>query len=182
MKTIVKYSFMFASLSTSAFAAGNGAHHEPSIADLMYPAINFTVLVGFLVWKLKKPVTEMFNKKADDVKSLMNSAAEKSKAAQDRLNALQSKMKNLDAEVAKIKADYESDTATFAKTTAAETQATIARVKRDLENKIEGEKNELVEEMSQDLINRVIEKTQETIRASADMKTRATQKIVSELR
>ncbi len=182
MKSLMKYSFMFAALSSQAFAAAKGGHHEPSIADLMYPAINFAVLAGFLFWKLKKPVIEMFNKKHDDVKSLMNSAAEKNKAAQERLNSLQAKMKNLDSEVAKIKSDYEADANNFAKTQASETQATIARVKRDLENKIEGERNELVEKMNQELINKVIEKTQETIKGNADMKTRATQKIVSELR
>lgn len=181
MKAILKYSFMFAALSSQAIAA-SGKHHEPSIADLTYPAINFIVLAGFLIWKLKKPMTEMFNKKSDEVKSLMTSAAEKSKAAQDRLNTLQNKMKNLDSEVAKIKSDYESDAATFTKTQASETQMTIARVKRDLENKLEGERNEMVEQINQDLLSKVIEKTQQTIKGSADMKTRATQKIVSELR
>jgi len=182
MKTLMKYSFMFAALSATAIAKEGGAHHEPSIADLTYPAINFIVLVGFLFWKLKKPTIDMFNKKEADVRSLMNSAEEKSKSAKERLNALESKMKNLDSEIAKIKADYEADTNNFAKNQAVETQSTIARVKRDLENKIEGEKTEIIEQMNQDLINKVIEKTQETIRANGEMKTRATQKIVSELR
>lgn len=182
MKAILKYSFMFAALSSTAFAAAKGEHHEPSIADLTYPAINFLVLAGFLVWKLKKPMKEMFDKKAEEVRSLMNSAAEKSKAAQERLSTLQSKMKNLDSEVAKIKNDYEADAVQFAKNQTQETQATISRVKRDLENKLDGERNEIIDQMNQDLINKVIENTQQTIRSNGDMKTRATQKIVSELR
>ncbi len=181
MKAFVKYSFMFVAFANTAMAA-TGEHHEPSITDLTYPAINFIVLFGFLIWKFKKPMSEMFNKKAEEVKSLMTSAAEKSKAAQDRLSTLQNKMKNLDSEVAKIKADYESDASTFTKNQAAETLLVIARVKRDLENKLEGEKNELVDQINHDLINKVIAQTQETIKSSADMKTRATQKIVSELR
>lgn len=181
MKTLMKYSFMFAALSTSAFAE-SGAHHEPSIADLTYPAINFAVLAGFLFWKLKKPVVEMFNKKEAEVRSLMSSAEEKSKAAKERLGALEAKMKNLDSEISKIKSDYESDANNFAKTQAEETQATIARVKRDFENKIEGERNGMVEELNQDLISKVIEQTQATIKGNADLKNRATSKIVSELR
>jgi F0F1-type ATP synthase membrane subunit b/b' len=162
--------------------AATGAHHEPSIKDLMYPAINFTVLVGLLVWKLKGPMKETFNKKAEEIKSLMTTAAQKNKDAEVKLADLQSKMKNLDSEVNKIVSDYHSDVANFMKAQAEETQVTIARTKRDFESKLEGEKNELVEKLNQDLINSVIAKTQETIRSNGDMKNRATQKIVSELR
>lgn len=182
MKALAKYSFMFIALTASAYAASEGAHHEPSIKDLMYPAINFAVLAGFLIWKLKTPVREMFNKQAAEVESLMNSAAQKNKDAEERLKTLQTKMNNLNAEIAKIKSDYESDVANFTTNTASETQATIARTQRDLLSKLEGEKNELVEKLNEELLNSVIAKTQQTINASADMKSRATSKIVSELR
>lgn len=182
MKALAKYSFMFIALTASAVAAESGAHHEPSIKDLMYPAINFAVLAGFLIWKLKKPLSEMFNNQASEVESLMNSAAQKNKDAEERLKTLQAKMSNLNAEIAKIQKDYESDVATFTSTTAEETKATIARTHRDLINKLEGEKNELVEKLNEELLNSVIAKTKQTINGNADMKNRATSKIVSELR
>jgi F0F1-type ATP synthase membrane subunit b/b' len=156
MKAVAKYSFMFIALTATAFAE-KAAHHEPSVKELMYPAINFFVLVAFLVWKLKKPMTEMFNKKANDVQSLMTSAAQKNK-------------------------DYENDVVGFNETQNAETQSVITRTKKDLEHKLDGEKNELVENLNEDLLNSVIAKTQQTINASSDMKNRATTKIVSELR
>lgn len=182
MKALAKYSFMFIALTATAFAAGDGAHHEPSIKDLMYPAINFAVLAGFLVWKLTKPMKEMFNKNASEVESLMNSAAQKNKDAEERLKTLQAKMSNLGSEVTKIQNDYESDVKTFTQTHAEETQASITRTQRDLDKKLEGEKNELVEKLNEDLLNNVIAKTKQTINGNADMKTRATSKIVSELR
>lgn len=185
MKAKAIYSFMFIALATTATAtavAAEGVHHEPSIKDLMYPAINFFVLVAFLIWKLKKPMAEMFNKKAADIQSLMTSAAQKNKDAEERLKTLQGKMANLPSEVAKIQKDYESDVITFVQTQSAETQSVISRTKRDLENKIEGEKNELVEKLNEDLLNSVIAKTQQTINGSGEMKNRATSKIVSELR
>lgn len=182
MKTLTNYSLVFLMLSSVAFGAGDGAHHEPSITDLVYPAINFVILVGFLVWKLKAPMQEMFNKKSEDVRSLMNSAAEKNKDAQSRLSELQGKMKNLDAELAKIAADYNGDVASFKNTQANETQMIISRTKKDIENKLEGEQKELSEKINQELIDSVIAKTQAAIKGSSDMKNRATQKIVSELR
>ncbi len=182
MKALAKYSFMFIALTATAYAAGDGAHHEPSIKDLMYPAINFAVLAGFLIWKLKKPVSDMFTKQATEVESLMNSAAQKNKDAEERLKTLTAKMANLNAELAKIQSDYESDVASFTAATSAETQATIARTQRDLVSKLEGEKNELVEKLNEELLNNVIAKTQQTISGNSDMKKRATTNIVSGLR
>lgn len=182
MKALAKYSFMFIALIASAAAADSGVHHEPSIKDLMYPAINFVVLAGFLIWKLRNPMKEMFNKQASEVESLMNSAAKKNKDAEGRLKTLQAKMSNLDAEMAKIQKDYESDVANFTATTTTETKAIIARTQRDLISKLDGEKNELVEKLNEELLNNVIAKTKQTINGNADMKNRVTTKIVSELK
>jgi len=183
MKASVYYSLMILAMTlSSAMAESKGAHHEPSIKDLIYPTINFVILVAFLVWKLKKPMNDMFNKKSDDVKSLMNSAAEKNKDAEVRLKMLQAKISGLDKELEKIRADYEKDVANFMSNQASETQANIARTKRDLENKIEGEKKDLVEKLNEELLTQVIAKTQQTINSSSDYKSRATNKIVSELR
>ncbi|MBY0413425.1 MAG: hypothetical protein K2Q18_04640 [Bdellovibrionales bacterium] len=183
MKARALYSFMFVALvSGAAFAAESGAHHEPSIKDLLAPTVNFVVLLGFLIWKLKTPTKEMFDKKATEVQSLMNSAAQKNKDAEERLKGLQTKMANLGSELSKIQKDYESDVLNFTKTQSEETQSTITRTKRDFENKLEGEKNDLVEKLNEDLLNSVIAKAQQTISANSDMKNRATSKIVSELR
>ena len=173
---------MLIALTSTAMAAGDGAHHEPSIKDLMYPAINFLVLVSFLVWKLKKPMKDMFDKKASDIQSLMASAAQKNKDAEEKLKNLQGKMANLSSEISKIQKDYESDVANFITTQSAETQSVIARAKRDYENKIEGEKNELVERLNEELLNSVIAKTKQAINGSGEMKKSATSKIVSALR
>ena len=182
MKALAKYSFMFIALSASAFAAGDGANHEPSIKELMYPAINFAVLVGFLIWKLKKPLSEMFIKQASEIEGMMSSAAQKNKDAEERLKLLTAKMSNLNVELAKIQKDYESDVATFTTNQAGETQATITRTQRDLEKKLEGEKKELLEKINEELLNNVIAKTQQTISGNGDMKKRATSNIVSGLR
>lgn len=184
MKACV-YSFMMfllASPISTVVAESTGAHHEPSIADLLYPTVNFVLLVAFLVWKLKKPMIDMFNKKSDDVKTLMNSAAVKNKDAEARLKMLQSKISNLDYEIIKIKADYDKDVDAFMANQANETQATIARTKKDLEQRLEGEKKDLVEKLNEELLTQVIAKTKQTINGNSDFKNRATSKIVSELR
>ena len=138
MKSIIYYSFLFSSLISVA-GAEEAAHHEATIWDLKYPFVNFIILLAILS-KVVKPLREKFNKQADDVKSFMDSAARNNKDAEEKLNLFKQKIKNLDSELIKITTEYESDAAQFAKNQSEETQTTIARMKRDLENKIDGDK------------------------------------------
>ncbi len=183
MKSIIYYSFLFISFISVGFAeeAAEAAHHEVSILDLKYPLVNFIILLAILS-KVVKPLREKFNKQAADVKSLMDSASKNNKDAEERLNNFQQKIKNLDSELVKITTEYESDAAQFAKNQNEETQTTLARMKRDLENKLEGERKELVDQLNHDLLNKVVASTQATIKGNKDFQTKATQKIVSELR
>jgi F0F1-type ATP synthase membrane subunit b/b' len=185
VKSIVYYLFLFTSLiatvATVGAAEAEAAHHEASIMDLKYPIVNFIILLAILS-KVIKPLREKFNKQAEDVRSLMDSAAKNNADAESRLNAFRSKIKNLDSELVKITTDYESEAAQFAKNQSNETQTTIARMKRDLENKLDGEKKELIDELNHDLINTVVNSTQSTIKGNKDFQVKATKNIVSELR
>lgn len=181
MKTIIYYSFLFTSFLSVAIANEEATHHESSILDLKYPFINFIILLAILS-KVIKPLREKFNKQAEEVKSMMDSAARNKKDAEEKLSKFEAKIKNLDAELVKIEADYASDVAQFAKNQTEETQTVSTRMKRDLENKIIGEKTELENELNHDLINKVVLSTQTMIKTNKDLQTKATQKIVSELR
>lgn len=167
--------------SLSVALAEEAAHHEPSVLDLKYPLVNFIILLAILS-KVVKPLREKFNKQATDVKSLMESAARNNKDAEEKLATFQTKIKNLDSELVKITTDYESEAAQFARNQSEETQTTIARMKRDLENKLQGERKEMIDELNHDLLNKVIASTQATIKSNKDFQTRATSKIVSEIR
>ena len=154
------------------------AHQEPSIFDLKYPVLNFVVLVAFLVWKLKKPMADMFNKNAENVKSLMESAEKQSKDANAKLVELENKMKNIQADLTKINTDYESDIVSFGTTLKEETETTIARMKRDVDNKIEGENKELMDGLSHEVLNLVVSNAQSSIKTNTDLKNKATNNII----
>ncbi len=182
MKSIIYYSFLFTSLISIAVANEQAhVHHEASIMDLKYPFINFVIMLAVLS-KVIKPLREKFNKQSDDVKSLMESAAKNDKDAHNRLNTFQAKIKNLDSEIVKITTDYQSEVTQFAKNQKEETQTTITRMKRDLENKLDGETKELIDILNHDLLTKVVSSTETTIKNSKDLQSKATQKIVSELR
>jgi F-type H+-transporting ATPase subunit b len=182
VKALIKYSVICASLINIAIANEEAAHHEPSIFDLKYPILNFIVLFGFLAWKLKKPVSEMFNKKSDDIKSLMNSAEKQSKDAHEKLQAFNAKMKNIESEVVQISSDYENDAVSFAKNLHEETETSIARMKRDLRGKLEGEKKEMLDDLNHEVVSKVIANAKNEIGKNPEHRKSATQKIITELR
>ena len=163
----------------TAFASEEAGHHEPSIWDLKYPALNFFVLAGFIIYKAKKPLSDMFTKNAENIKSLMESAEKQAQDANQKLQELQAKIKNLESEVVKINTDYEQDTLNFTKNQSNETATTIARMKRDVESKLAGEKNELNDNLGHELLSLVVSKTQTDIGTNKDLKNKATTNIIA---
>jgi F-type H+-transporting ATPase subunit b len=182
LKALLTYSFLITNIINIALASEEGAHQEPSVFDLKYSTLNFIILFGFLGYKLKKPLSEMFDKKADDIKTMMNSAQKQSKDAEEKLQHLHGKMKNLESEITQINSEYETDAVSFAKNQHEETETTIARMKRDLAGKLEGEKKELLDEMNHELLTKVIANAKNEIAKNSDHQKNATQKIMADLK
>lgn len=164
-------------ISAPTLAAGTGG-----ISDLVAPSVNFVVFFAIIFFGIKGKVVEHFNKLADDVKLLMNSAAEKNKDAELKLQSYEQKVKSLGSESEKIKADYEQDFQKFIKASKEETETTIARIQRDTQNKLISEKQNLVEELNKELVESVIAKTRTTLDSNVEIKKQATNKLVAEVR
>jgi F0F1-type ATP synthase membrane subunit b/b' len=178
VKYRINYIVFISLIFTNAIANEAAAEHEATIWDLKYPVLNAVIFFGFMIWKLKKPLSDMFTKKSEDIKSLMNSAEKQSKDAAEKLNTYEQKIKNLSSELVKISTEYDSDVTNFAKNQSEETQTTITRMKRDVANKLEGEMKELSEGLSSDLLDLVVAKAQNSIGTNADLKKKATNNLV----
>ena len=74
-------------LVSCAYGAGKGG-----IGDLKWPFINFALLFGFIIWKVKDPLREAFKKNYEDTKQLYNLAHERDKEAQIKLKMYREKM------------------------------------------------------------------------------------------
>lgn len=183
----MKIKFLLLSIYLTSFVSAfaeehEAAHHEPSAFDLKYPALNFVLFAGFIIFKARKPLTEMFDKKASEIRAMMESANKQSADANAKLIELQNKLKNIDAELVKISTDYESDIVNYGKIQNDETTTTLARMKKDIESKLEGEKAELMAELSHELLNLVVSKTKNSINSNNDLKTKATNNIIAGLK
>ena len=158
MKNLLTLSLVL--ISSNAYAAGAGGGH---ISDLMFPAINFFLLFGFIFIKLRKPISEAFTRNSEEVENLYNMAEEKSKEAQIKLDEYTKKLESLDSEMSRIIQNAEEDGTKFDAVQKAETHSSIERMKRDAANKIESEKNEMVRQLNSSLLDEVISKAKQRL-------------------
>ena len=162
--------------STDVIAAGNG-----SVTDLIYPFINVALLFGFLFWKLKKPVSNMFNENADKVKELAELASKKDEEAETQLKELETKMAAVQGEMENIVVNAKEDGERFCKDHTNETQEQIERVKQDAEMKLNSEKAELIREINSKLLDEVINGAKDKLKTDGDLQKKATTNMMSRI-
>ncbi len=177
MRLIATYALL---LSASAFAAGDGGHG--SAADLIAPAVNVALLAGFLVWKLKKPLSDSFTKKSEEITNTLERASLKSKEAQMMLENEQRKITNLSSEMKNLNDQSEADVKTFEQKLAKETEDKIQKMKVDATSKIAADKKAIMDELNAELLNQVIAKTKTTIKTNKDYQSKASNKLLQGLK
>ena len=172
--------FTYAISISSAFAAGGGDHHA-SVADLIFPAINAAIFFGFLIFKLKRPVAQMFENNAKEIREYNDLAEKKSKEAKIKLDMYQEKLSGLDKDVQKIKEETRQDAEKLKAEVKKETEEKIDRMNKDAHNKLESEKNAIVKDIYSELVDRVVISAKQEISKDSDKKSKATAKLLSQI-
>jgi len=167
-------------LATSSLYAAGGSG-ETHLSDLMWPAINFLILAGFLVFKLKNPVKEMFDKNALLVKETYDFAEGKNKEAEIKLKMYREKLQNFNAEERKAKSDGEKEVKTFRERRIKETEGLLKRLERDAASKVKHEKRILIDELNHASLDAVINQARSTISNNEDSQKKATKNLLSEI-
>lgn len=177
MRFIATYALLICS---SAFAAGDSGHG--SAADLIAPAVNVALLAGFLVWKLKKPLSDSFTKKSEEITNTIERASLKSKEAQMMLENEQRKITNLSSEMKTLNDQSEADVKAFEQKLAKETDEKVQKMKVDATSKISADKKAIMDELNAELLNQVIAKTKTTIKTNKDYQSKASNKLLQGLK
>jgi F0F1-type ATP synthase membrane subunit b/b' len=165
--------------SNLAIAGGNGGHG--SVSDLIAPAFNVFVLVSFLVWKLRKPLKESFEKKSDEISNTLERASLKSKEAQMMYENEVRKLNNLNNEIKVIQQQAESDLTLFEKNFVKEVEEKTRKLKNDANQKIVADKKQLVSELNNQLLDQVIAKAKQTIQANKNFQEKTSNKLLKGL-
>ncbi|MBY0516075.1 MAG: ATP synthase F0 subunit B [Bacteriovoracaceae bacterium] len=166
-------------IATDALASGGG--HKGHLTDLIAPLVNVAVLAGFLIWKLKKPMSEHFKKMSEEIENTLERASLKSKEAEVMLQAQKKKMANVEAEAKEIIRHAESEIKTYEKAYAREIEEKSFKLKTDATSKIEAERKAMIGALNATLLDEVIAKAKTTIKGNKDFQNQASAKIFGDM-
>lgn len=163
----------------SVLAAGKGGHG--SIKDLGWPLFNFLILMLPIFLK-RKSISEAFTSWSKEVEENIQSASKKSQEAKLKLQDLEQKLKDADGEERKILGEAENQFDDFAKRSKKELEEKINRIKKDATTRAETERSQLVKKLNEDLVNEVIAKAKEAVSSDGANRSRATKKLLSQVK
>lgn len=175
MKAIL---ILFFAIDTAMAAGG---YEQGPLSSLILPALNFGAVAIFLVFVLRKPMRNFFNKNAEDVVQLYYHAEEKEKEAEIKLNMYKAKLKNLASEKNKIKEMGQKEIEEFEKKTKEETALQLSKLDEDAKSKMDYEMTMMMRELNESLLDEVISKTKATVTGDSSMKSTITHRLSNEV-
>lgn len=181
MRFWTAYAFVALSLVTKAYGAEHGGEHHASITGLIAPAINVAILLGALVWKIKKPLHDYFVSKSDEVFNTLERASLKSKEAKMMFENEERKQAKLANEIKSIHQQAETDINVFEKKFSREGEEKGHKLKMDANSKIAADKKALLDQLNVELLDQVIKETKTTIKANKDYQSKASTKLLQGL-
>lgn len=167
--------------SANAFAGGDG-HSSGHASDLIPAFVNISLLATLLIWKLKDPVKNYFEKKSNDVSEVLERANVKAKQAEMMMKMQEEKSKGLEIELSKIQKDTKSIIEKYRSDYALEVTDRIKKLKEDAVQKIEAEKNQMIDQVNGLLLDEVISKSKTKIKNSIDTNAKITENILQDLK
>ena len=173
-------SFIIFSFSLSLFAAGD-AHSAGHVSDLLYPAINFALLIGFFVWKIRPMVARAFTNYHYQVSESFNIAEIKEAQAQLELESVQKKINSSDAEIQNIQKNVDKEAQSFDARYSEEIKERISRSKNDLERRVNADKEEAVAAITKELVNKVVLDAKQLVNSNNDKKNKIVDSFMSRL-
>lgn len=158
------------------------AEYDYHYTDIYHPMFNFILLFGLIGWKLKGTISDAFTKRAEDVETHYIMAEEKDKEAQIKLDMFTDKIANLEQARAKILKNAQNDVKNFEKEFKKEIDESIERAQKESLSRLSSEKNEMLRDLSQQLLENVISKTKSSIVEGDGYRQKATEKLLNQVK
>ncbi|WP_419169005.1 hypothetical protein [Halobacteriovorax sp.] len=173
--------FLLALIISNVALAAGGEYRGGHLSDLLVPAINFTIVFGFIAWKMIPFMSKSFTEKSENIKDLVEYAAKKDAKAEQELQASKAKIDNIQAEKEKIISNAKVDSEKFEQKFVEEMKASMEKMEKDSEHKLESEKKMMLKSLNESLLDEVINKTKSTIHKDEKLSNKATSNLISRL-
>jgi len=126
--------------------------------------INFSILVGILVWKLAGPVKNFVAQRAQDVGSDIRATADQLQRAQSQLAEFSSKLKAVDAEITLLKQEAKSEAAQIQERITNEARRLSDQVVRDANSRKESLISEARSRLASELAMKVVDRAEAVLK------------------
>lgn len=129
MRRLLPLAFL-AAASAAAAAEGAPGHGEGiPWGDVFKQAVNFAILVGALVYFLKKPISSFLKDRSEQLRKSIEDATRAREAAAGKLAAIESRVARLGDEIAEMNRKMEAEAGDEARRIRDAAQAEIERVR-----------------------------------------------------
>ena len=164
------------SIPSITLAAGSGG-----VSDLMFPAINFVILFGFIIFKYKRVISKGYHDKSVELENLLIDAAEADKQASIKLENLQKELSNIESVKAELKSKAKVKLEEQLSNINQEAHKKLEKLKKDTDAKFNQEKNSLVGNLNNRIIDLVIHDTKNIIQGDKDKRKATTKNLISSI-
>lgn len=138
---------MFAFIFDFLFLLAGGSSHSGGFLDGIRPYINYpgfeawkfvnlAIFVGGLIYLIRKPLSETFKAKREEIRAGLIKAEEEKQAALARLTEAESKLARIEGEKAAIKDKAKAEAESESSRIREEMEAEIARLREQANNEI----------------------------------------------
>lgn len=137
---MLAFLFSFALMFAETHGAGEPNFYEKWLNIPGFEAwkfLNLAIFVGFLVYVLKKPLTDAFKAKRDAIRADLIKAEEERQAALSQLTSVEAKLVNLDSEKSNILKHAEAEAEAEKTRILKQTETDVNKMREQAENEIE---------------------------------------------
>ena len=131
--------------------------------------LNLAIFISLMVYLVKKPLSEAFKAKRDEIRSGLIKAAEEKKAAHDKLTAAAAKLAQLETEKENILMKAKDEAAAEKKRLADQTKVEAERLKQQSEAELVRVANQTRAELRRFSAGESIRLAEEKLRAQIDV-------------
>lgn len=172
MKNIFIVSTIFLSLECFAASAGS----RPPMQVYLGAVLNFGLVALLFIWKARPALSSHFNAKNQEIKNFAKSVSDKKMKAEKMYKEQLEKNNNLEKEIIEIQSQAKRDIDGFRAELSRETEDKVVKLKKDLNNKIEVNKQNELKNINNELVEKIIGEVRENIKVSDDKKFKAIEK------
>jgi len=150
-------------------SGGNG--HGFNMNEHGFYVVDFLVFILLIGYFVKKPAKEFLENRHEAVRSEMDEAGKVLSDAQSRLNQYEGQLKGLGDEAKQMSEDFQADGDREKSRLEDETTSTVAKIKRDLETRMNQENARIRGELQTKVCTEALELAEAKIRSSMDKST-----------